>query len=594
MKKIRTAKTVLLSLLLVFAMLLSACSGQEATEEGNFAISDVAATLMIGQTKTLQINDLKGIGQGAYTVYWASDNAAVATVDASGTVTALAAGTCNIVAAVRSAEGEEQYTCAVTVSANTLQISALSFKASIYTQGQGQALDLSKELNFTPAAATLPNLTWTSSNPAIASVTNGIVVPLSQGITTITATTEDGAISASCAVQVSSTTVTPSAITFEETEYFLYLGQSKEVKALVIPTNATGYSISWSSSNPAVATVEGGVVTGCGEGTATITVRLNMGATSLLDECTVTVKKATVEVPASFVGLSPDATTLSSTDRNMHNLKLTIQPANCTQSSVWTTNRPDLIQLDSKTGSFYIKQEPEDAGQTAVLITCTVGTMNATAVVYINKEATRLFLEPDEITIYDQAPKNTEQLFAYQDEIKENSKPLTKVTWKSADEKIATVDKDGVVTAVKTGTTTVTASCEIEGKTYTATCKVKVEKAPYLVMTVGETLPIPADLLPTNPSQKLEDWTFPATHLEIDPVNKTVKALKASGTGLLQIMVTGENDSGEFMVYIKPAPETPENPGGSTDTGSGSGDSATEGSGDGTSDSQTPGEQNEG
>ena len=586
MKKTYTAKTVLLSLLLVFALLLSACSGQEEPEEGNFAISDAAATLMIGQTKTLQISDLKGIGQGAYTVYWASDNAAVATVDTNGTVTALAEGTCNIVAAVRSAEGEEQYTCAVTVSANTLQISALSFKASIYTQGQGQALDLSKELNFTPSAANLPNLTWTSSNPAIASVTNGIVVPLSQGITTITATTEDGAISASCAVQVSSTTVTPSAITFEETEYSLYLGQSKEVKALVMPTNATGYSISWSSSNPAVATVEGGVVTGCGEGTAIITVRLNMGATSLLDECTVTVKKATVEVPASFVGLSPDATTLPSTDRNMHNLKLTVQPANCTQSSVWTTNRPDLIQLDSKTGTFYIKQEPEDAGQTAVLITCTVGTMNATAVVYINKEANRLLVEPDEITIYDQAPKNTQQLLAYKDST--DGKALTSgVTWKSADEKIATVDKDGIVTAVKVGSTTVTASYEIEGKTYTATCKVKVEKAPYLVMTVGETLPIPAELLPTNPSQKLEDWTFPNTHLEIDPVNKTVKALKASGTGLLQIMVNGENDSGEFMIYIKPAPDNPDE---STDNSENGSTSGTEGNGDGTSDSQTPGE----
>ena len=589
MKHIRTAKTLLLALLLIFALVITGCSSEEATEEGNFSLSETSVTLMTGQTKTLLINDLKGVGAAAYTVYWASDNAAVATVDTNGTVTALAAGTCNVVAAVRSAEGEEQFTCAVTVSANNLQITSLSFKASIYTQGQGQALDLTKELNVTPAAAVTPNLTWTSSNPAIASVTNGIVVPLSQGITTVTATTEDGSLSASCAVQVSSTTVTPSAITFEESEYSLYLGQSKEVKALVMPTNATGYSITWSSSNPAVATVEGGVVTGYAEGTAIITARLNMGTTSLLDECTVTVKKATVEVPATFVGLSPDATTLKSTDRNMHNLKLTVQPANCTQSSVWTTNRPDLIQLDSKTGTFYIKQEPEDAGQSAVLITCTVGTMNATAVVYIDKEASRLLIEPDEITIYDQEPKNVQQIFAYKDKIEDDSEPLTKVTWKSNDEKIATVDKDGNVTAVKIGTTTVTATYEIDGKSYSASCKVTVEKAPYLVMTVGETLPVPENLLPKNPSQKPEDWSGSKEHLEIDPVNKTVKALKSSDGALLQYTVKSADAGvtlGEFMVYIKPAPATPENPGEGGEGGNGQG-------GGQTSDQQNPGQQSQ-
>ena len=58
---------------------------------------------------------------------------------------------------------------------------------------------------FTPADATIQELTWTSSDPAVASVDNGIVTALSRGSSIITATTVEGSKSASLEVFVSGT-----------------------------------------------------------------------------------------------------------------------------------------------------------------------------------------------------------------------------------------------------------------------------------------------------------------------------------------------------------------------------------------------------
>ena len=53
-----------------------------------------------------------------------------------------------------------------------------------------------------PATATNKSVTWSSSAPAVATVVDGVVTPLTEGATTITATTVDGSFTATCAVTV--------------------------------------------------------------------------------------------------------------------------------------------------------------------------------------------------------------------------------------------------------------------------------------------------------------------------------------------------------------------------------------------------------
>lgn len=548
MKLTRTFKYLALMLVATLLFAVVACSGED-TPAGNFSLSESDITLMTGQTKILQVNDLTEMGASAYTVFWTSDNPAVATVDSLGTVSARSIGSCNVVVSVRSAEGEETLTCAVTVTQNTLAVSGISFNASIYTVGQGQTLDLNKEIRLTPAQAETPALTWTSSNPTIAAVTSGLVVPISRGISTITVSTADGRYSATCVIQVSETSVDPTGISFEETTYSIAVGQTKVISAIVTPENATGYSITWTSSDPAVATVDGGAVTGYSEGDAFITATLNMGATSMTAECMVTVERITVEVPATAVLLAPDTLELDATDRLFHNFKMEVTPANCTQSASWATNNPDLIEIDEKTGIFTLKKTPTEPS-TAVLITCTVGDCSATAVVYVIKQPTYIAVDPEAITLYDKAPKNTFLLDVFTDDTL--NEKLEGATWTASDPTVATVDDKGNVTALKPGVCVITASIKKGNKTYTDTCTVTVEEAAYLTVKVGEEITIPAGLLPENPSTDIKDWYYLTEFIEINPETKTIKGIKASNTIDVQVNVLSADgkESAVFTVAV--------------------------------------------
>ena len=83
-------------------------------------------------------------------------------------------------------------------------------------------------------------------------------------------------------------------------------GQTATLTATVTPANATNKSVTWTSSNTAVATVsENGVVTAVGDGTANITATTADG-TNLSATCAVT-----VAIPVPATGISLNQTTLS-------------------------------------------------------------------------------------------------------------------------------------------------------------------------------------------------------------------------------------------------------------------------------------------
>lgn len=75
------------------------------------------------------------------------------------------------------------------------------------------------------------------------------------------------------------------SVALDQTEFTLTVGESAQLTATVLPENASDPTVSWSSSDPAVATVEGGLVTALGKGTAVITA--TAGGQSAT--CTVTV-----------------------------------------------------------------------------------------------------------------------------------------------------------------------------------------------------------------------------------------------------------------------------------------------------------------
>ncbi|MDR0866677.1 MAG: Ig-like domain-containing protein [Candidatus Symbiothrix sp.] len=136
-------------------------------------------------------------------------------------------------------------------------------------------------------AVTGATLTWASSNTAIATVnaSTGVVTAVSSGTTNITASA-GGITSAAKAVTVTiavtGVTVSPTSATV------IAAGATKTLTATVAPSTAAVKTVSWKSSNTAVATVSAsGVVTGVASGTATITVTTTSGSKTATSAITV-------------------------------------------------------------------------------------------------------------------------------------------------------------------------------------------------------------------------------------------------------------------------------------------------------------------
>ena len=141
---------------------------------------------------------------------------------------------------------------------------------------------------ISPENATNTTVTWSSSNPSVATVDGtGKVTAIEGGTTTVTVTTTDGKISATCAVVV---TVSVQSVVLDKTEVSLVKGQTVTLIATISPSDATTKEMIWSTSDEHIVTVDNGNIKAVGVGTATISVTTKDG--SKVATCTVTVDKS--------------------------------------------------------------------------------------------------------------------------------------------------------------------------------------------------------------------------------------------------------------------------------------------------------------
>jgi hypothetical protein len=154
-----------------------------------------------------------------------------------------------------------------------------------------------------PANATNKNVTWTSSATGVATVSStGVVTPVSSGTTNISVTTVDGGFTVTCVVTVTNQPVAVTGVSVQPTTMNLNAGGSTgTVVATVVPANATNKNVTWSSSDPGVATVSStGVVTSVSSGTANITVTTVDGS-----NIAICVVKVEITIPAKPILLAP-------------------------------------------------------------------------------------------------------------------------------------------------------------------------------------------------------------------------------------------------------------------------------------------------
>lgn len=142
-----------------------------------------------------------------------------------------------------------------------------------------------------PENVTDKNVVWESSNTDIITVNNGEVIAKAIGTAIISATTVNGKV-AKCSVTVTETKdknpVSATGIKINISSFSIAPGESRNLSANISPSNATDKSVTWTSSNKSVFTVDSnGVVVGKGLGTATLTAATKNGKT---DQIKVTVK----------------------------------------------------------------------------------------------------------------------------------------------------------------------------------------------------------------------------------------------------------------------------------------------------------------
>ena len=202
---------------------------------------------------------------------WISNNTKVATVSASGRVTARGNGTAIITATAKDGS-KKAAKCTITVKT---PVSAVKLNVTSKAMKPKDVYYLSATVS--PSTASNTDLLWISNNTKVATVSaSGRVTARGNGTAIITATAKDGSKKAAkCTITVK----TPvSSLKLNVRSKTLNRGNTYTLKASIYPSTASNKSITWSSSNTKVAKVDSkGKVTAVNGGSAIITAKASNG-----------------------------------------------------------------------------------------------------------------------------------------------------------------------------------------------------------------------------------------------------------------------------------------------------------------------------
>jgi len=248
-------------------------------------LNKTALNLTIGASESL-VATISPSNATNKDVEWTSSNTNVATVDTTGKVTGVSAGSATIT--VKTKDGSKVATCNVTVKNPVISVTGVTLNKTALNLVTGASESLVATIS--PSNATNKDVEWTSSNTNVATVdTTGKVTGVSAGSATITVKTKDGSKVATCNVTVKNSVIPVTGVTLNKTALNLVTGASESLVATISPSNATNKNVEWTSSNTNVATVDTtGKVKAISTGSAIITVKTKDGAK--VATCNVTVK----------------------------------------------------------------------------------------------------------------------------------------------------------------------------------------------------------------------------------------------------------------------------------------------------------------
>jgi uncharacterized protein YjdB len=417
---------------------------------GSITLSPTTATVSTGSSTTLtaSVKDANGAVVTDRVVAWTTSNPLIATVSQAGVVTGVAPGTATITAT------SETKSANATITVTLVPVGRVQVAPSSVSIPAGQGTTLTATVtDANGIVVTNRPVSWSTSDSRVATVSqSGVVTGVAVGTATISATS--GTATGTSAITVTAAPI--QSVSVNPPTLSLAQGQTGTLSATV--TDATGSTVSnpsvtWSSRNPAVASVDAsGVVTAVGVGSTTIDA--SSGGKTGSSSVTVTAP------PIASITISPATSTV--TAGQVVPLTATVRDANgnvVTGSTVTWTSSDVQVASPKSTGTLTADVTTSKAG--AATISASIGTVSGTASVTVNPGAVA--------TVTVTAPSSTlkvgttMQLTATALDSKGNTVPNQTFIWSSSNTTLATVSSNGLVTGKKSGNVTIKATTALIG-----------------------------------------------------------------------------------------------------------------------------------
>lgn len=379
-------------------------------------------------------------------ITWRSEDTAIATVDASGIVTAKDAGVVNITATAEGVTGSAQ----VTVENVVASVEVTPANPTIEVTDTLQLTAIAK--NSRGAVVSGRSVTWTSSNPSVVQVDgSGLIEGLEGGTATITAQVDNVTGTAQVTVDnpVRTVELSPASTSVEVTHTAQLTAVLKDKGGNVV----TGRTINWTSSASSIASVDAnGQVTGQQGGTATITAEAD-GATGTAD--------ITVTAPVRALVVTPNPTTVDVGSTR----QLSAEPQDAAGNALsgltvtWSSADTNIATVNS-TAATTADLSGQTSGTTSVTASVDDGaghTASANVAVTVGATVATVELTPTSVVLF---PTDQAQINVTVRDANGNALTGRTVSWTSQDPATASVDNSGLITAAAVGSTTVTATCE--------------------------------------------------------------------------------------------------------------------------------------
>ena len=421
-----------------------------------FQVNTAEMQMEVGDTKTLAYT--MNPPDATTKVNYRSMDTSIVTVSSSGKVTAVGPGKTYVIA---STDNGFSGSCMVIV---TKAASGVTLDVYQLTLAVGDTYQVLATPN--PKNSTENTFSWKSKDPSIATVNaSGKVTGVKAGETIITVKTKKGDVQYLYVTVCDQ--VTDMKLNYEKKT--IYKGKKFTLKAIFTPANASNKKVRWSSSNTKVVSVTSkGVVSGLRGGAAVITAVSEDGGH--VAACVVTVKQ-----PVTSISLNKSSYTLGI--GKTITLKAKVKSSySSNQTLKWTSSNVKIATV-SKRGVVTGKK----LGTVTIRCRATDGSGEfATCKIRVVRQATKIVLNKTTIKMM---VGNTTKIRA---KVSPSNASYKTVKWSSSDEKIASIDTNGNITALGVGTCKIIAQAKDNSKKK-AYCLVYVSKAvPATGVTVSQ------------------------------------------------------------------------------------------------------------